>query len=534
MIGGLRGNSRILLAGSSAVAILAFGVPAAKADSIEEQLKAMQAQIEALKREVQLAKAAAAASSTKNDDLDLKVKWKGAPEFSSEDGKFKFKVRGRVQADYSSIDQDFDITEEGDINAVEIRRARLGVEGVVFYDWKYKFEVDFAGNESIIRDAYVAYANWWKSIELSEIRAGNYYVYTSLEQVTSSRFITFMERAAFVDAFFPSVEGDRQIGAGILVGDEHWSFQTGIYGASTGEGNEIPGQEEFDDDKLTYSVRGTIAPINREVNGVNQVVHFGASYRHRDAGTLNACAARDPDTGNGSACFDSFDDDVGSALYQYRTVAADLHLADRLIDTPQFSDADDLWHLEAAFVWGPFSMQGEYAQLEANGVGFDVSELDDDPPPAAVTSVDPVNPTYTGWYVDASLYLTGETRTYEADTGEFGRPKVKRPFYVGSGPFWNGVGGGWGAWQIAVRYDVLDLSDKAAAMGAAYDCSECGEQETWLFGVNWWWTDYTLLKLNVNYSEITGGNAGFAPGDGFNQNNGAEVWGVGMRAQVDW
>ena len=29
-------------------------------------------------------------------DLDLKVKWKGAPELSSSDGKFKFKVRGRV------------------------------------------------------------------------------------------------------------------------------------------------------------------------------------------------------------------------------------------------------------------------------------------------------------------------------------------------------------------------------------------------------------------------------------------------------
>ena len=120
--------------------------------------------------------------------------------------------------DYNGIDQDEPITGEGDINAVELRRARLGVEGVVFYDWKYKFEIDFAGDEVAIKDAYVAYANWIDSIELSEIRAGNQYVYTSLEQITSSRFITFMERAAFQEAFLPSVEADRQIGRSRVAG----------------------------------------------------------------------------------------------------------------------------------------------------------------------------------------------------------------------------------------------------------------------------------------------------------------------------
>ena len=38
-----------------------------------------------------------------------------------------------------------------------------------------------------------------------------------------------------------------------------------------GDNEDIPGQEDFDNDKLALSVRGTVAPINREVNGVNQV-----------------------------------------------------------------------------------------------------------------------------------------------------------------------------------------------------------------------------------------------------------------------
>jgi phosphate-selective porin OprO/OprP len=93
---------------------------------------------------------------------------------------------------------------------------------------------------------------------------------------------------------------------------------------------------------------------------------------------------------------------------------------------------------------------------------------------------------------------------------------------------WNGSGG-WGAWQIAGRYDVIDLSDKGAAMKLVYGCTECGEQETWLIGLNWLLTDYTAIKLNVTQSKITGGNA-----FGQNKNDGAEITGVGLRAQVDW
>ncbi|MGZ8415992.1 MAG: porin [Methyloceanibacter sp.] len=508
--------SRYLLAGTSVIGLVALGAPEAKAQNLQEiqaQIDAMQATIKALQQQVQDAKAEAAAATTaaasaSGSDLDLKVKWKGAPEFTSGDGKkFKFKVRGRLMTDYNGIDQDEKITDEGDISAVELRRARLGVEGVVFYDWKYKFEIDFAGDEVAIKDAYVAYANWWDAVELSEIRAGNQYVYTSLEQMTSSRFITFMERAAFTDAFLPSVEADRQIGAAILLGDQHWSFQTGYYGASAGEGNDMPGQEEFDTDKMSASVRATIAPINREVNGVHQVLHFGGSYRHRDAGTLNDCGE--------AVC----DDGAINALYQYRARGADLHLADRFVDTPQIFSSDDMFVLEAAFVWGPFSMQGEYAQLEADIPG-NIQSL------GIANTTDPrVSPTYNGWYVDASWYLTGETRNYEAAEGIFGRTKVKKPVWGGSG--------GWGAWQIAGRYDVIDLSDEAVNIAA---CRECGEQETWLIGLNWLLTDYTAIKLNVTQSEIRGGNNGFAKGSllGFNRNEGADITGVGVRAQVDW
>jgi phosphate-selective porin OprO and OprP len=529
MTGGLKTINRYLLASAGVIGIFAAS-PEAKAQQaqdlqqIQTQIQEMQATIQALQKQVQDAKAQAAAANAAaanagGSDLDLKVKWKGAPELSSTDGKFSFKVRGRVMVDYNGIDQDEKITGEGDINAVELRRARLGVEGVVFYDWKYKFEIEFAGDEVEIKDAYLAYANWWGAIETSEIRIGNQYVYSSLEQITSSRFITFLERAAFTDpGFLPSVEADRQIGAAVVVGDEHWSLQTGAYGASVGEANDVPGQEEFDTDKLALTVRGTVAPINREVNGVHQVVHLGASFRHRDAGELNDCGFSVCNDGD-PAEFINNDGNV-SALFQYRARGADLHLADAFVDTPQFADEDNMWHLEAAFVWGSFSMQGEYAENEVTGFRFPLA------PGGATASNLSVNPTYTGWYADASWYLTGETRNYLGSEGIFGRTKVKNPVWGGSG--------GWGAWQIAGRYDVLDLSDKAEAMNAVYGCSECGTQETWLFGLNWLLTDYTALKLQVSQSRITGSNGDNEPGSGFNKNKGADITGVGLRWQVDW
>ena len=78
---------------------------------IQAQIDQMQATIKALQKQVQDAKAQASAAQTtaesaKGSDLDLKVKWKGAPELSSSDGKFKMKVRGRPQVDYNNVDQD--------------------------------------------------------------------------------------------------------------------------------------------------------------------------------------------------------------------------------------------------------------------------------------------------------------------------------------------------------------------------------------------------------------------------------------------
>ena len=113
MIGGLAKRSTYLLAGASVIGLLA-AAPEARAQDMQQiqaQINEMQATIQALQKQVQDAKAQAAAANATaanagGSDLDLKVKWKGAPELSSVDGKYSFKVRGRLMVDYNGIDQD--------------------------------------------------------------------------------------------------------------------------------------------------------------------------------------------------------------------------------------------------------------------------------------------------------------------------------------------------------------------------------------------------------------------------------------------
>jgi len=127
MNGGLAKYGRYLLAGASAIGLLTLGLPEARAQNMQEiqaQINQMQATIKALQKQVEDAKAQAAsaqttADSAKGSDLDLKVAWKGAPQFSSGDGKkFTFKVGGRLEVDYEHANQNTSV------NATQIGACR--------------------------------------------------------------------------------------------------------------------------------------------------------------------------------------------------------------------------------------------------------------------------------------------------------------------------------------------------------------------------------------------------------------------------
>lgn len=477
MVGGLIG--RYLLAGASVVAILSIGAPAEAQDNaaIQAQIQALQSQINALQKQVGQAQAAAAAASKGGgggEGLDLKVKWRGAPEFSSADGKFKMKVRGRLHADWNSINQDESITGRPDVDAFEIRRARLGIEGVVWGDVKYIVEADFANDGVSLKDAYVEYTGLLDGLGL---RFGNFKTFNSLDQLNSSNYRTFMETPAFVEA----ETIDRQIGAAAIYAQKHYTLSAGIFGPQTST------EERWLDDIRTGSARITLAPINEE----GKVVHVGGSWRSRTGATDVRSGTISPAT---------------NQLFQYRARGADLHLADRFISTPAVYDEDTFWGLEGLVIYKSLHVVGEYTQLKAEVSPFFNGTVD---------------PDYDGWYIETGYWLTGESQAYK--DGVYARTKIKNPVYKG----------GYGGWQLVGRYDVLDLTDKALGIpntaGLIPGGTLLGEQKTWLIGVNWWLNDHTRFMFQYSQSDIGGGFL-----EGTNLDDGATIKGFGARAQVDW
>ena len=232
---------------------------------------------------------------------------------------------------------------------------------------------------------------------------------------------------------------------------------------------------------------------------MHQVLHLGASWRGREG-------AEDRRSASGIAITNPFNDE----FFRYRARGADLHLADRFVSTPQVFDEDQFWGVEAAAIWGPVHVVGEYTQLEGSVVR---ATFPGTPPLVPnLACCNGKDPTYDGWYVEAGWFLTGETRGYKE--GEFVGVKVKNPVLGG------GKGGGWGAWQIAGRYDVIDLTDQATTIqgnpisgppsnpfpqSLSVNCTQCGEQKTWEVVLNWWLNDYTGLQFQYGESDIDGG-----------------------------
>src|SRR5262249_34784168 len=115
----------------------------------------------------------------------------------------------------------------------------------------------------------------------------------------------------------------------------------------------------------------------------------------------------------GAYSFRHYDD--SSALDRYRCAR---RIPSRvgspiLLDTTSLiADDSQLFNAQAVLIYGPFSLQGEFYSSQGAGV---VRGL------RAPGTPREFNPELNGAYVMATVFLTGEHRTYLRDTGGIGR-----------------------------------------------------------------------------------------------------------------
>ncbi|MBP7702092.1 MAG: porin [Phenylobacterium sp.] len=300
---------------------------------------------------------------------DTTTAWKGAPQFQND--TLTFKVRGRVYEDFVHQEVDRQTGADFEANVTRLRTARLGVEGTWNANWAYKAEFTVAGGSANWEDLILEY----KPTDSVSIMAGNFKT-VSFENISSSRYTTFMERGPFNDV----LDIGRVMNVQVKANGENWTAAVAVSGDSLNNADPTA-TATGGSETLGVNGRVTWVPINNDATKL----HVGAWARYRDR------------------------QDQANFTYQARN---NTNYGARYISTGAVGVADTMVGLEGVFIQGPFAVQAEWAKA-------DVDRL------ANVSS------DFTTYYVAGSWFVTGEMKNLDVKKGEWGRTKILNPVTSG-------------------------------------------------------------------------------------------------------
>jgi phosphate-selective porin OprO/OprP len=336
---------------------------------------------------------------------------------------------------------------------IGFRRLRLGVLGELSETMIYKFEAEFAGgNNAEFRDAYFGFTDL---PVFQTLLIGNQKRPYGLDHWNSSRYNVFMERPYIVEAF----NGDsRRLGVQSLSYSEDlaYNWQYGLFNQA-----DIMDTGSYTSDHLQGQVVGRFANTcwYDECSDGRGYAHWALSGTWADT--------------NGNANTENYaDSGVNQAQFRTRPEAWTIN---RWLNTGLIDGSKDytLLGVENVVNLGPLQIVGEYMNVWLNR--------------DADTQLH-----FQGGYAYISYFLTGEHMPWNREMGQLNRPKPFENFFLVD-TCRDGVQGGSGAWQIAVRGSYGDLSD---------DNIQGGIGESVTFGLNWYWTQRSRMQFNCIYGNI--------------------------------
>ena len=139
---------------------------------------------------------------TKKRSNSFNVYWKEGIRGTSVDERFEFKTGGSLMNDWAFMrEEDAIQTQIGNLtDGTEFRRARIYFSGRINGNVEFKTQFDFASGKPAFKDAYIGLINL---PGVGGLRVGHFKEPFSLEELTGSKYTTFMERA-LPNAFSPS------------------------------------------------------------------------------------------------------------------------------------------------------------------------------------------------------------------------------------------------------------------------------------------------------------------------------------------
>ncbi len=407
--------------------------------------------------------------------------------WATKDGNFSVSLNGRIQpaSQYNFIndpDPAFGTNTANELNSgMNIRRARLGVEGTFFKIWDYKFEYDFSrGNGTVgsgITDAFVRLNH----TDALSYKLGSFKEPFSLEEAASNRYLTFIERHMSVNAFVDN-PNTYKTGIGANYAVQRWqtgiAFQTEPIGSWSSASTSVNanGNQNRNNGSGDTGWQGTGRVSGRPwMEDDTKFMHVGISAGHTEVNTQyradGTMVGEGQIGGGGGMSFFAF---PGTNVDRTNILNTG-NLSTGALNDPNRRQVTsyDRYGAEGWFVYGPFSAQAEYLRTNINGVGYDGEHL-------------------TGYYGFISYFLTGESKSYHVRNGAANRLKPRKPFH------WDGSG--LGAWEIAAGYDYIDMNSGAI---------KGGEMDMFRFGLNWY--PHSNVKFQSNIIHVFNINTAGTP-----------------------
>lgn len=417
--------------------------PKPTGDAVLDRLNALEQRVNQLEAENAQLKQAAELNEGRLETVEARAaknaQFGWVPTIADPNGNFTFKPRGVMDVDAAVFNE----REGGYVynDGTAFRRLRLGFEGTAFKWFNYRAEVDFAGNAVNITDAYLQYTKIPKTV----LTVGQHKAPFGLESNNSDNYNMFIERGMFTNAF-GNAGAERRIGiSAAYAPKENINVAGGVFGdnesISRGSG-AAPGESWGVNGRATWE----------PVFDTGKIVHLGVSGFYR--GHLKS-------------------GDVADAvrLNDRPDIRID---GGNIADTGVITNAHSLRYAgaEAAGVFGALTVAGEAGRLWLDRSAADTAR-------------------FSGYYGYAAYMLTGETRPFKG--GNFDRVK----------PFKDLGNGGFGAFEVALRYDHINLSDTPVLARVGNEASSVTA------GLNWYFNPYA--KVMVNWIRFWGDNTPLDP-----------------------
>ncbi len=353
----------------------------------------------------------------------------GVLVFESADQDYKMWLDLRVQADGALF---FGDTYNPIGNGVAMRRVRMAFKAQLTDRWEAEFDMDFADALADLKDAFLVF----KATPRLDIKGGNFKERFSMEQNTSSRWLTFMERPTALRTIAPS----RHLGLQFHYHRPYFLAVGGVHFQDVGDFEVVENRKDNNASlgvNEGYSFTGKITAIPFYYD-IEKGLHFGIAGSYRTPKTHDR--------------IDNVRFDSRSNVNINRKKYIDTDRIDQ-VDNYQFAN------FEIAGNYRNFKFASEYIMARVNRYNDLPSE------------------NFSGFYAMGSVLLFGGTHLYNTYQGEFTQPINGKP---------------WGDVELAVRYDYADFNSRMdGVMGGA------GEGLT--IGLNYYAPKNIKFMINYGY-----------------------------------